>query len=125
MGDYGLQNCGLVTHMRESAPKHPAQCDAWNASFSTGASDFPKPTKRFVKRLGWKSAASNKTGEEVLVLAYPCIRTHLEGTAKQRPKNFLDAVSISGPAIRRYSEGKKTGRHEGHYRRLHAAILGL
>src|SRR5215470_12879442 len=52
MGDYGFQNCGLVTHMRESAPKHPAQCDAWNASFSTGASDFPKPTKRFVKRLG-------------------------------------------------------------------------
>ena len=32
-------------------------------------------------------------------------------------KNFLDALSNSGPAVRRYSEGRATGPREDRYRR--------
>jgi len=32
--------------------------------------------------------------------------TYSEETAKQRPENFLDALSNSGPAVRLYSEGR-------------------
>jgi hypothetical protein len=41
----------------------------------------------------------------------PCrIRwTYSEGTAKQRPKNFLGALSNSGTAVRLYSEGRANG----------------
>jgi hypothetical protein len=35
--------------------------------------------------------------------------TYSEETAKQRPENFLDALSNSGPAARLYSEGRATG----------------
>jgi len=45
------------------------------------------------------------------------IRTYAEETAKQRPENFLDALSNSGPAVRLYSEGraKRDKRPYGYY----------
>ena len=42
------------------------------------------------------------------LVSFP-IRTHLEETAKQRPEKFLNALSNSGLAVRRYSEGGATG----------------
>src|SRR5262249_47602023 len=51
-------------------------------------------------------------------------RKYRKREASHRPENFLDALSIFGPPVRRYSEGRSTGPPEGHYRRLHAAIFG-
>jgi len=44
--------------------------------------------------------------------------------SNMRTKSFLDDLSNSGPAVRRYSEGGATSPAEDHFRRRHAAISG-